>query len=218
MSFLFGKQKTPKELLREHQRAITRAQRDIDRERTNLQNQEKKVIMEIKKAAKQGQMGAAKIMAKDLVRTRNHIQKFYQMRAQLQAVGLRIQTLQSTQTMAEAMRGVTRAMTMMNRQMNLPAMQKIMMEFEQQTEKMDMKEEMMNDTLDDVMDADDDEEKSEEILNQVLDEIGIGLSQSLVDAPSTVAKQQAQGVGANKEPAEAALDDDLQARLDNLKK
>jgi len=108
MSFLFGKQKTPKEILREHQRSITRAQRDIDRERTNLQNQEKKVIMEIKKAAKQGQMGAAKIMAKDLVRTRNHIQKFYQMRAQLQAVGLRIQTLQSTQAMAEAMRGVTK--------------------------------------------------------------------------------------------------------------
>lgn len=44
------------EILREHQRSINRAQRDIDRERTNLQNQEKKVIMEIKKAAKQGQM------------------------------------------------------------------------------------------------------------------------------------------------------------------
>ena len=44
------------EMLREHQRSINRAQRDIDRERTNLQNQEKKVIMEIKKAAKQGQM------------------------------------------------------------------------------------------------------------------------------------------------------------------
>eukprot|EP00026_Physarum_polycephalum_P011330 Phypoly_transcript_11545.p1 GENE.Phypoly_transcript_11545~~Phypoly_transcript_11545.p1 ORF type:complete len:211 (+),score=47.50 Phypoly_transcript_11545:292-924(+) len=210
MAFLFGKQKTPKEILREHQRAITRAQRDIDRERTNLQNQEKKVIMEIKKAAKQGQMGAAKIMAKDLVRTRNHIQKFYQMRAQLQAVGLRIQTLQSTQAMAEAMRGVTKAMTMMNRQMNLPAMQKIMMEFEQQTEKMDMKEEMMNDTLDDVMEGDEDEEKSDEILNQVLDEIGINLSQSLVDAPSAVTTAPA------KEPE--VLDDDLQARLDNLKK
>jgi len=210
MDFLFGKRKTPKEILREHQRAITRAQRDIDRERTNLQNQEKKVIMEIKKAAKQGQMGAAKIMAKDLVRTRNHIQKFYGMRAQLQAVGLRIQTLQSTQTMAEAMKGVTKAMAMMNRQMNLPAMQKIMMEFEQQTEKMDMKEEMMNDTLDDVMDADEDEEKSDEILNQVLDEIGINLSQSLVDAPTAVANTPA------KEPE--VLDDDLQARLDNLKK
>jgi len=210
---LFGKSKTPKEILREHQRAINRAGRDIDRERTNLQNQEKKVIMEIRKAAKQGQMGAAKIMAKDLVRTRNHIQKFYQMRAQLQAVGLRIQTLQSTQTMAEAMKGVTKAMMMMNRQMNLPAMQKIMMEFEQQTEKMNMKEEMMNDTLDDVMEGEDDEKQSEEILNQVLDEIGINVAQSLADTPSTNTTTVAA-----KEPQGELLDDELQARLDNLKK
>lgn len=47
-------------------------------------------------------------MAKDLVRTRRYIQKFYQMRTQLQAVGLRIQTLRSNQQMAEAMRGATR--------------------------------------------------------------------------------------------------------------
>jgi charged multivesicular body protein 2A len=30
-------------------------------------------------------------MAKDLVRTRHHVQKFYAMKTQLQAVGLRIQ-------------------------------------------------------------------------------------------------------------------------------
>jgi charged multivesicular body protein 2A len=47
-------------------------------------------------------------MAKDLVRTRRYVQKFYQMRTQLQAVGLRIQTLRSNQQMAEAMRGATR--------------------------------------------------------------------------------------------------------------
>eukprot|EP01111_Echinosteliopsis_oligospora_P003043 TRINITY_DN1489_c0_g1_i1.p1 TRINITY_DN1489_c0_g1~~TRINITY_DN1489_c0_g1_i1.p1 ORF type:complete len:212 (-),score=65.81 TRINITY_DN1489_c0_g1_i1:116-751(-) len=211
MAFLFGRQKTPKEMLREHQRAINKAMREVDRERTGLQNQEKKIIMEVKKAAKGGQMGAAKIMAKDLVRTRNSIQKFYQMRAQLQAVGLRIQTLKSTQTMAEAMKGVTRAMMIMNRQMNLPAMQKIMMEFEMQTEKMDMKEEMMNDTMDDVMDQDDDEEKSNEILSQVLDEIGIDLAQDLVDTPTP----QASSAQASKE---ADIDQDLQARLDNLKK
>lgn len=86
-------------------------------------------------------------MAKDLVRTRNQIQKFYRLHSQLQAVSLRIQvlllpvrnvasfghalfllqTLQSTQAMAEAMKGVARAMYTMNRQMNLPAMQRIMM-------------------------------------------------------------------------------------------
>lgn len=47
-------------------------------------------------------------MAKDLVRTRRYVQKFYQMRTQLQAVELRIQTLRSNQQMADAMRGATR--------------------------------------------------------------------------------------------------------------
>jgi hypothetical protein len=52
---------------------------------------------------------ACKVMAKDLVRTRRYVHKFYQMRTQLQAVSLRIQTLRSNQQMAEAMRGATRA-------------------------------------------------------------------------------------------------------------
>src|ERR1700679_2743886 len=51
---------------------------------------------------------ACKVMAKDLVRTRRYVQKFYQMRTQLQAVGLRIQTLRSNQQMADAMRGASR--------------------------------------------------------------------------------------------------------------
>ncbi|EGG20924.1 SNF7 family protein [Cavenderia fasciculata] len=183
--FLFGKQKTPKEILRENQRSLNKSMRELDRERVSLQNQEKKIILDIKKMAKQGQMNSAKIMAKDLVRTRYHIQKFYEMKTQLQAVSLRIQTLQSTQSMAEAMKGVTKAMTVMNRQMNLPQFTKIMMEFEQQSDKMDMKEEMMNDTMDDVMQQDGEEEESQEILNQVLDEIGIDLASQLVDAPTS---------------------------------
>ena len=48
---------------------------------------------------------ACKVMAKDLIRTRRYIHKFYQLRTQLQAVGLRIQTLRSNQQMGEAMRG-----------------------------------------------------------------------------------------------------------------
>ena len=40
-----------------------------------MQRNEKKLIIEIKQLAKKGQLGAAKIMAKDLVRTRNGIKK-----------------------------------------------------------------------------------------------------------------------------------------------
>lgn len=42
------------------------------------------------------------------MRTRKHIQKFYQMKTQLQAVSLRIQTLRSNQQMGEAMKGATK--------------------------------------------------------------------------------------------------------------
>ncbi|CAO3623903.1 unnamed protein product [Mucor hiemalis] len=91
MEFLFGKKKTPQEILRQHQRSLTKAQRELDRERERLERQEKKLILDIKKSAKDNQMSACKIMAKDLVRTRRHIQKFYSMKTQLQAVGLRIQ-------------------------------------------------------------------------------------------------------------------------------
>ena len=56
MSWLFGKQKTPQEILREHQRTLRKSMREIDRERTALQRQEKQITIEIKKMAKQGQM------------------------------------------------------------------------------------------------------------------------------------------------------------------
>jgi hypothetical protein len=46
----------PAELLRENKRMLDRAIRELDRERMGLQQQEKKLIMEIKKMAKEGQM------------------------------------------------------------------------------------------------------------------------------------------------------------------
>jgi len=174
--------------LRQHQRSLAKAQRELDRERGKLEQSEKKLIVDIKKSAKAGQINACKIMARDLVRTRRYVQKFYQMRTQLQAVELRIQTLRSNQQMADAMRGATRAMASMNRGLNLPAIQRIMNEFEKENSMMDMKEDMMSDAVDDVMDEDaNEEEEGDKILKEVLDEIGVSLSQQLTDAPTGLA-------------------------------
>lgn len=147
----FFSRTTPEEMLRKNQRALTRAMRDLDRERNKLEQQERKLILDIKKMAKAGQMDAVKIMAKDLVRTRSYVKKFITMRANIQAISLKVQTLKSQASMANAMKGVTRAMKRMNSKMNLPQIQKIMMEFEKQSEIMDMKEEVMNDAIDEVI-------------------------------------------------------------------
>jgi len=201
---------------------LDRSIREIERERQGLQTQEKKLIAEIKKTAKQGQMAAVKVMAKDLIRTRHQITKFYALKSQLQGISLRIQTLKSTQSMGEAMKGVTKAMRQMNRQMNLPALQKIMQDFERQNERMEMVTEVMGDAIDDALEGDEEEEETEELVNQVLDEIGIDIDSQLIKAPATsvaapaAPTKVAQATAANVE--DPGIDDDLQARLDNLRK
>lgn len=201
---------------------LDRSIREIERERQGLQNQEKKLITEIKKTAKEGQMGAVKVMAKDLIRTRHQITKFYALKSQLQGVSLRIQTLKSTQAMGEAMKGVTKAMSQMNRQMNMPALQRIMMEFERQNERMEMTSEMMADAIDDALEGDEEEEETDQLVSQVLDEIGININSELVTAPTSAvsapaaSSKVAQPEGATGE--DSGIDADLQARLDNLRK
>ncbi|SCZ90216.1 BZ3500_MvSof-1268-A1-R1_Chr9g10755 [Microbotryum saponariae] len=178
---LFGRSKTPAERLRQHQRSLQKAQRELDRERTKLETQEKKLVNDIKTSARKGQINACKVMAKDLVRTRKYISKFYGMKTQLQAVSLRIQTLRSNQQMAEAMKGATKAMSLMSKQTNLPQIQRILQEFERESASMDMKEEMMADSIDDAMEDDEDNEEEEgnKILDEVLAEIGISVGQQV---------------------------------------
>lgn len=134
----------------------------------------------------------------------------------------------------QSMKGATKLLGGMNRQMNLPALQRIAMEFERENDIMDQRQEMMDDAIDDVTGLED-EEEGEEVVNQVLDEIGIDLGQAVscvschlpkhvlthtqmgetpTGLQSTAAEQGkvAQAIGGD--PG----DDDLQARLDSLRR
>eukprot|EP00922_Rhytidocystis_sp_ex-Travisia-forbesii_P031784 GHVS01047126.1.p1 GENE.GHVS01047126.1~~GHVS01047126.1.p1 ORF type:complete len:232 (+),score=49.55 GHVS01047126.1:83-778(+) len=183
---------TLEEQLRANKRAINRSIRELDRERMALDRQEQQLIRDIKCAAGKDQMSSATIMAKDLVRVRRHKQKFYEMRSQLQAVNLRLQTVKSTQAMSDSMKGVSKVMMKMNKEMDLPAMQDIMAEFMRESEKLGLTEEMMNDVLDDAMTEPTDEMEQEKVVKQVLDEIGVDLSGQLASAPNThIGKQTA---------------------------
>jgi len=56
MEWLFGRQTTPEEMLRKNKRALDKAIRDLDREKARMEQQEKRIIVDIKKMAKEGQM------------------------------------------------------------------------------------------------------------------------------------------------------------------
>ena len=68
------------------------------------------------------------------------------------------------------------------------------------------------------------EEQIDEILGKVLDEIGVDLNTTLKDTPTGIANNEqaaprvAEALGATGGGSGAADEDDLQARLDSLKK
>lgn len=133
------------------------------------------------------------------------------------------------------------ALGSMNRSMNLPALQRIAMEFERETAIMDERQEMMDDAIDDAMDTGI-EEEGDEVVEQVLEEIGVDLNQAVSELPdirrepSSLTPVQfgetptglqydkveggrvAQAIGAPSGGGGDPGDDDLQARLDSLRK
>lgn len=190
-------------------------------------SQEKRLISDIKKFAKQQQMGSVKIMAKDLVRTRQYITKFIEMRSHLNGASLKLQTVKSHQALAESMSSVAKAMVKMNKAVNVPAINKMMQDFARENEKSELMQEMMGDAMDDVMDQDGNEEEEEMVVSQVLDEIGVSFGDEMMEAPGkpvAVAKGKEQeqeipaapvGMGA----AEGGGDmSELEQRLNNLRR
>ena len=221
MDALFGQRKSPADIMKQYQRQIKKSIRELDRERTSLERQEKKLMSDIKKAAKDGHMDSAKIMAKDLVRTRGYIKKMYKMSSNMSAISLRLQTMSSSAQMAKCMGGVTKAMRRMNGKMNMPQMSKIMMEFEKQNE-------MMGDAMDDAFDDEDDEDEQDAVLGSVLAELGVETMSKMDATPQGQMAAADAGAGQAEQPVAAAAggggggDDDgmadLQARLDNLRR
>ena len=211
MGNMFGGGKSMREIIREQKRMVDRAARALERDRANLEREEKKLIVDIKKNAKDNRIGPVRIMAKDLVRIRKHQEKFTNLTAQLRAISLQMTSMQSTQSISEAMKKVTRSMVKLNKQVNLPQLQQVMREFAKQSEQLDMKGEMIGDSIDDVMDDGEDEKESELIVNQVLDEIGVTLGEGLVDVPGKKA------AAAEKEETKVdEADRALEARFNNL--
>lgn len=223
MGNVFGRDKPLKEVLRENKRMINRAVRELDREKAALEREEKRLTIEIKKMAKEQQMSAVKIMAKDLVRTRQYITKFIEMRSHLQGCALKLQTVKSHQAMAEAMSSTAKAMYKMNKAVDSTAISKMMAEFERENAKSEMMQELMGDAIDDALEGDANEEEEERIVSQVLDEIGISFEGEIPDAPQKLGTP-AQAEAAPSRVAEPAGGSDdpalseLEARLNNLKR
>jgi len=191
-----GEKKDIKDVLKENDRMIKRAVRELEREIVKQEREQTKIAAEIKKHAKSGQVASAKSLAKSYVRTKNFITKFIMMKTQLKGISLQMQTIKSSHAMGEAMKGVSGALKAVNKQLNVPELNKIMADFMKENNIQELMQEEMSDALDDALMQDGNEDEETAVINQVMDELGIEFAASLPGAASG-AKLAA------KEPAEA---------------
>lgn len=228
MSWLFGKGKrapaapppppppappTLSDEIKQNRRKIDRTCRELDRERQKMENQERRVKAEIKKVARDQQIDAARILAKDLARTRAHISKMYQMRTQLQSIGMQMSAMKTQEAMSSAMGSAVGMMARMNQQMNLPALTSMMMQFEMEQSKLEMGQEMMDDAMDGMTGVDESDE-ADRILNEVLTEAGMADIDKLgTQTPSGIPQAQQQAV----QPQGRVDMSEIDAGLNNLR-
>eukprot|EP00494_Astrolonche_serrata_P026141 UN26402 len=162
----------------------------------------------MKKLAKEGQTKAVRILAKDYVRMQASRTKFIELKAQLRVLSSSMEIQGAQQQMQTAMTNMSQIMHAISGQINLSELQKSMQPYQMDSEKQELKQEMMNDMMEDAFEVDEDEE--DELINQVLDEVGIDFENDMVDAPMKKKNVQKQ--------EETAKDEDLEARLNNLKR
>lgn len=167
-----------------YKKEVDRAIRELDRERRKMEQQNERLVQDIKKAAKQNQPAVVKIMAKDYVRVKRSVTKFYQLRTYLQGVGLQLQTMKSVDAMASAMKNTTRALVRVNARLNIPQLQTIMRTFGMETSKMEDTTDMIGDTLDEIFSADGEEDEEDELVAKVMTELNLEMGTSTLAAPT----------------------------------
>lgn len=170
-------------MIREKQRALDKSTRRLADSHAKLVEGEEKLIADAKEAARTNRIPTCKILAKQLIRSRAQCAKLVEVQGQLSAIGMQLQSMDSTHAVAEAMRDAGRVMFAVNRSLRLPALQKIVVTFQQESGLMDTNQEMMGDAVDGALSSTDDDAETDAFVSSVLDEIGIDLKQQMVDAP-----------------------------------
>ncbi|KAM6970778.1 charged multivesicular body protein 2Ba [Aplochiton taeniatus] len=209
MASLF-KKKTVDEVIKEQTKELRGTQRQITRDRTALERQEKQMEMEIKKMAKTGNREACKILAKQLVQLRKQKNRTYAVSSKVTSMSTQTKLMNSQMKMAGAMSATAKTMQAVNKKMDPQKTLQTMQNFQKENMKMGMTEDMINDTLDEIFDESGDEEESQDIVNQVLDEIGIEISGKMVRAPAA-GKSVPSSTASSKQPT--ISDDEIERQL-----
>ena len=182
---------TARDLSRQNQRVINRAQRDLAAERMRLEAQERKIVAEIKALGRQNRVQDARVLAKHLVAVRDRKAKTFQASVQASSIGMEASAAATNAKVVDIMGKTTEVIKRTNEVTNQGRHMEVLQQFDAEKEKYKLNQEMTDELLDSTLGDMDADTESEAVLNSVLDEIGLEVSSSMGAATPAVQPQMA---------------------------
>ncbi|GLT80761.1 hypothetical protein SLA2020_521840 [Shorea laevis] len=208
----------PQQQLRDWQRRLRQECRNIERQTRDIQREEKNVQKAIREAAKRNDMGSAKALAKEIVRSRRTVNRLYENKAQLNSISMHLgESVAIARTVGHLSKSAE-VMKLVNNLMKAPEVAATMQEFTKEMTKAGVIEEMVNDSVDAALDSEDIEEETEEEVDKVLTAIAGETAAQLPEAVrKEKLKQPAQTAGASIEEEAIAEGVDDEEELEEIR-
>ncbi|XP_050214939.1 vacuolar protein sorting-associated protein 24 homolog 1-like [Mercurialis annua] len=205
----------PQQQLRDWQRRLRQECRNIERQIRDIEREEKSVQKAIKDAAKRNDMGSAKVLAKEIVRSRKTVNRLYENKAQMNSISMHLgESVAIARTVGHLSKSAE-VMKLVNNLMKAPAVAATMQEFSKEMMKAGVIEEFVNDAVDSALDSDDIEDEIEEEVDKVLTAIA---GETAAQLPEAVRKQRVkQSAGTAQEEDAIAEGADDEEELEEIR-
>jgi len=187
MKNLLKAKPNPQQQLRDWQSHLRKECRNIERQIIDIQREEKRVQKAIKDAAKRNDMGSAKALAKEIVRSRRTVNRLHENKAQLNSISMHLgESVAIARTVGHLSKSAE-VMKLVNNLMKAPEIAVTMQNFSKEMIKAGLIEETVNDALDSALDTEDIEEETEAEVDKVLTALA---GETAAELPEAVRKQK----------------------------
>lgn len=177
----------PKEQHRKIKASLRKNGRQIDRNINELQALQRKTKELIKRSARQNDLKAVRVYAKELYQINKQYTRMYTSKAQLDSITMKVEEAYKMKNLTNSMSVSTGIMKEMNSLVRLPQLQTTVIELEKELMKAGIMTEMVDDTFEnlDMNEEDEMNEEVEEQVNKIIEEYTSKKFATINNVPTT---------------------------------
>lgn len=169
---------------RDHILNLKVVSRRLQRSQKKLENQEKQVEHKIRAAMQKGDMQAARMYAKDTVRSRKWARGYQSLISKIDGLVFKLERAEAVGSLAGEMKGVAQSLIAANNALNLPEIDNLVGNMQSALDGIEDTSEIMEDSVDQLFDNDTDETEVDNLLHEYGAEVGVSAEAGL-PMPST---------------------------------